>query len=301
MSGNLAGTSRDHDAGIIRARPVKKPGLWVLTVAAIGFVVLVLWTLATSPNMHWDVIFSYLFPPPILNGAFVTLQLTVISEALGITLGILLAVMHLSSSRILATLSAVYLWTFRSIPLLVQLIFWFNLGLLFPQLGIPGTPFTLSTNDLINGFIAALLGLTLHEAAYQSEIVRGGILAVDSGQVEAAQSLGMSRFLSLRRIVLPQAIRVIIPPMGNQLISLLKGTSLVAFIAGGDLMTSAQNVYAANFEVVALLVVASLWYLALVSLGTFFQRRIERRFNRGIRGSASRNPRLTTQPVLASG
>lgn len=293
-SNDRSGAGAEARAHEIRAQPVRKPGLWVLSIVSVAFVLFVLWTLLTSPNVHWDVVGHYVFSVPILQGLLVTIQLTILCEVLGVSLGVVVAVMRLSQSTILRTLSAAYTWFFRSIPLLVQLIFWFNLGLLFPKLGFP--PLMFSTNDLINGFVAAALGLTLHEAAYNGEIVRGGILAVDKGQVEASQALGMNRLLSLRRIVLPQAIRVIIPPLGNQFISLLKNTSLVAFIAGGDLLSTAQNIYAGNFEVIALLVVASLWYLTIVSIGSFLQSRLELRFGRGVAGSAKRAPRRRRQP-----
>lgn len=248
---------------------------------AIAFAAFLVWTFATSPNVHWEVIAHYQFSGAILGGLLVTIKLTALCEVTGLALGIALAVLRLSASRVLSALSALYVWVFRSVPLLVQLILWFNLGLLFPRLGIPGTAAIISTNDLINGFVAAVLGLTLHEAAYNAEIVRGGILAVDHGQVEAAQALGMTRLLALRRVVLPQALRVIVPPAGNQFISLLKNTSLVAFIAGGDLLSTATNIYAGNFEVVALLLVVSAWYLLLVSLTSLLQGRLERRFGRG--------------------
>lgn len=264
----------------IRAKPVPRPGLWALTVVAVLVAAFLVWTFASSPNVHWDVIANYQFADAILQGLLVTLKLAVICEITGLLLGIGLAVMRLSSSRVLSWLSGIYVWVFRSVPLLVQLVLWFNLGLLFPNIGIPGTSFVVETNDVITGFVAALLGLTLHEAAYNAEIVRGGIAAVDRGQVEAAQALGMNRALLLRRVVLPQALRVIVPPAGNQFISLLKNTSLVAFIAGGDLLSTAQNIYSGNFEIIALLIVASLWYLLLVSITSFLQGRLERHIGR---------------------
>lgn len=264
----------------IRAKPVPRPGLWALTVVAVLVAAFLVWTFASSPNVHWNVIAKYQFSSAILQGLLVTVKLAVICEIIGLLLGIGLAVMRLSSSRVLSWLSGIYVWGFRSVPLLVQLILWFNLALLFPHIGMPGTSFVVQTNHIITGFIAALLGLTLHEAAYNAEIVRGGITAVDGGQVEAAQALGMNRALLLRRVVLPQALQVIVPPAGNQFISLLKNTSLVAFISGGDLLSTAQNIYSGNFEVIALLIAASLWYLLLVSITSVLQGRLERRFGR---------------------
>ncbi len=283
----------------IRAKPVPRRGLWVFTLVIVLIVTFIGWTFATSPNVHWDVIARYQFSNAILQGLLVTVELALICEVTGLVLGVGLAVMRLSSSTVLSWLSALYVWVFRSIPLLVQLILWFNLGLLFPRLGIPGTSFIFETNDLLTGFVAAVLGLTLHEAAYNAEIVRGGILAVDQGQVEAAQALGMSRWLSLRRVVLPQAIRVIVPTAGNQFISLVKNTSLVAFIAGGDLLSTAQNIYSGNFEVVALLLVASLWYLLLVSITSVMQSRLERRFGRGTMPSTTRRGNKTASAAPA--
>jgi polar amino acid transport system permease protein len=180
----------------------------------------------------------------------------------------------------------IYIWLFRGVPLLVQIILWGFLGALYPTLfvGIPfvGVVFAHgSTSSLIGAFTAAILALGLNEVAYAAELVRAGIISVDEGQSEAAYSIGMSSGLTMRRVVLPQAMRVIIPPMGNETITMLKMTSLVSVISGQDLLTTLQKVYAQNFQVIPLLIVASLWYLALTTVLTVGQHYLEKRFGRG--------------------
>lgn len=242
-------------------------------------------SIATNDNMRWDVVLAYLFDRQVLLGLLNTIILTVLCMALGIGLGIVVAVMAMSSNPVISVSAKIYVWLFRGIPLLVQLIFWFNLSLLWPRLGLIITPLgidiSLSTNAVISSFIAAALGLALHEAAYMSEIVRAGILGVDPGQVEAARSLGISEGKVISRIILPQAMRIIVPPTGNQFISLLKATSLVAFIGGGELMTEVQSIYALNFLVIPLLIVASLWYMAVTTLASIFQKYLENHFGQG--------------------
>ncbi|MFI5490820.1 amino acid ABC transporter permease [Micromonospora echinaurantiaca] len=283
-----------------------RPGRWL----AAGVTALVLvwfgWTIAVNPNLHWDIVVAYQFDRVILAGLWVTIQLTVASMLIGVVLGVVVALMQISSSRILRTGAMAYVWFFRGTPLLVQLIFWFNIALIFPEVGL-GVPFggpklvTWETNALITGFVAALLGLSINEGAYMSEIVRAGLRAVDPGQQEAAAALGMSRSKIMQRVVLPQAMRIIVPPTGNQFISMLKTTSLVSVIAGADLLTVAQRLYLTNFEVIALLIVASIWYLVLTTVASVGQHYLERRFSRGfgttapstLRGRIGRNLRLT--------
>jgi polar amino acid transport system permease protein len=219
--------------------------------------------------------------------------------------------MRTSGNKLLEIAAGAYLWFFRGTPLLVQLIFWFNFALLFPKLG-PAIVFGPSapgwdTNQVISWFVAALLGFGLHEAAYMSEIVRGGFLAIDSGQREAAQALGMNSWSVFRRVTLPQALRIIVPPTMNQFINLFKATSLVAFIAGNDLLSSVQKIYGQNFLVIPLLLVASIWYLAIVTVATVGQHYIERRLGRGHgqsrtlkggdRGQAVGNPVATPETM----
>nr|WP_245198213.1 amino acid ABC transporter permease [Jiella mangrovi] len=245
--------------------------------------------------MQWDVVAQYLFDAHVLNGVLVTLGLTVLCQILATILGVVVAVMRLSDSRVMIPIAVGYLWFFRGTPLLVQLIFWYNIAALFPHL-VLGVPFTeyyqvISTNTLISGFTAAVLGFSLHEAAYMAEIVRAGILSVNKGQKEAALSTGMTEAQAMWRIVLPQAMRVIIPPTGNQAINLLKATSLVAFISGGDLLSNVTDIYSVNFAIIPLLVVASIWYLVLVTVATIGQTYLERAFGRGYGNSAPGKPK----------
>jgi polar amino acid transport system permease protein len=241
--------------------------------------------LIRNEQFQWDVVADYLFSPVILRGVRLTLVLTAASMAIGVSLGIGLAVMRTSNGYLLQTASAGFLWFFRGTPLLVQLIFWFNLGALLPELslGIPFGPSFMSweTNSVISPLMAALLGLGLNEAAYMAEVVRAGLLSVDEGQVEAAQALGMRPTLTLRRIVMPQAMRVIIPPTGSRTIQMLKTSSLVSVLALPELLHSAQVVYSRTFQTIPLLVVASIWYLFFTTVLSAIQRRIEARYARG--------------------
>jgi polar amino acid transport system permease protein len=225
----------------------------------------------------------------VLDGVKVTLILTLVGMTFAVFGAVLLAVMSLSNNWVLSGVAKLYIWLFRGTPLLVQLIFWAYMGVLYPTLGI-GIPFTditffsARTSDLIGPMTAALLGLITHEASYSAEIVRSGILAVPHGQKEAGASLGMTPARTLRRIILPQAMRTIVPPLGNEFIAMLKYTSIIAVIGGNDLMTNVQNIYTQNYKVVPLLVVASIWYLVLVSFFSILQSRLERHYGRGVAG-----------------
>ncbi|MER7357101.1 amino acid ABC transporter permease [Nonomuraea dietziae] len=270
----------------IEAVKPSRPGRVVAAAVAALVMVWLAYTIIVNPNLHWDVIVGFLLDGRILGGLWITIALTALSMVIGVALGVTAAVMQLSDSPVLRGAAGLYTWFFRGTPLLVQLIFWFNIGLVFPEIGI-GIPFggpmflQWPANELITPFTAALLGLTINEGAYMAEIVRAGIRSVDPGQREAAESLGMRHRQILRRIVLPQAMRVIIPPTGNQFISMLKTTSMVSVISGAELLTVSQRIYLDNFEVIALLVVASTWYLLLTSVATVGQRFLERRFSRG--------------------
>lgn len=265
--------------------PTRHYAQWAWSFGALVLVAMGAHLLITNEQFQWDVVGKYLFSPVILKGVRLTLELTVISMAIGVTLGIVLAVMRTSNGRLLQTVSAGYLWFFRGTPLLVQLIFWFNLGALLPELslGIPFGPSFASweTNSVISPLMAALLGLGLNEAAYMAEVVRAGLLSVDEGQSEAAQALGMKPALTLRRIVLPQAMRVIIPPTGSRTIQMLKTSSLVSVLALPELLHSAQVVYSRTFQTIPLLVVASIWYLLFTTVLSAVQRRIEAHYARG--------------------
>jgi len=269
----------------IKAVPVRHYGRWIagIVIAFVAFIVIR--SVVTNANMQWDVVGDYLFDDRVLRGLQNTLILTVISMVIGVAGGILLAVMRMSPNPLAAGAAGVYIWLFRGTPLITQLVFWNFLALFYPRLGL-GIPFgpefvAADTNSLISPFTAALLGLGLNEAAYMAEIVRGGILSVDAGQLEAASALGMSRTKTLRRIVLPQAMRVIIPPTGNETIAMLKTTSLVVVIGYFELMTSVQQIYAQNYRIAPLLIVAVLWYLFMTSVLTLIQMQIEKRFARG--------------------
>jgi polar amino acid transport system permease protein len=225
------------------------------------------------------------FEKSILSGLLVTLELTAVSMALGVVLGTVLAIMRLSANPLLRGVAGAYVWLFRGTPILVQLLFWFFLGTVLPKisLGIPFGPEWVEwdTNTVITQFAAAILGLGLNEAAYMAEIVRAGIRSVDPGQPEAAQALGMSPAVTYRRVVLPQAARLIVPPTANETISMLKLTSLVLVIGLPELTTTAQLIYGRNFQQIPLLIVASIWYLVLTTLLTLLQSRLERRMSRG--------------------
>jgi polar amino acid transport system permease protein len=279
----------------IKAVPVRHPGRWIAVVVIAVLVAMLVHTIvfstvqrgtATQTRFGWGVVGDYFLSRRVLDGVVVTIELTVIGMAIGIAGGVLLAVMRLSANPILSGVSWVYIWFFRGTPLLVQIAFWyFGISYLYQQLtlGVPfGPAFVhLDTKTLITGFVAGLIGLGFNEAAYMAEIVRAGILSVDEGQTEAATSLGMTRPLMLRRIVLPQAMRVIIPPTGNELISMLKNSSLVSVAAVTELFYTVQLIYAANYQTVPLLIVASLWYLIITSVLTVGQYYVERYYARG--------------------
>ena len=276
--------------------PVRRAIAVVLIVLALGAA----WDVAVNQRYHWDVVVSYLFAPQILMGAGLTILLTVVSMSVGIALGTVLAIMRLSANPIVSTISRGYIWFFRGTPLLVQLIFWYNIAALYPVIafGLPfgGPSLALgSANVLITPLCAALLGLSLNEAAYMAEIIRGGIGSVDKGQYDAARALGMNGTQLMGRVILPQAMRVVLPPTGNQVISMLKGTSLVSVLAISDLLYSAQIIYSNNYQTIPLLIVASLWYLLMTTILSFFQTKLERRYGRGFDTAPRRNLRSKTR------
>jgi len=251
-------------------------------VVVLLLALLLVYSLATNPRVEWSVVGGYLFDHRILSGVAVTLELTVIAMVLGIIGGIVLSLMRTSSSAVLGAISSAYIWLFRGTPLLVQILFAYNLASLYPTIGVPFVPvLQTSANSVISPLAAALLALSLNEAAYMAEIVRGGLLSIPVGQREAAAALGMRDSKILRRVVLPQAMRVIVPPTGNEVINMLKTTSLVSIISITELLYSSQLIYSVTFETIPLLVVASLWYLAITSVFTVAQMRIENRFGRG--------------------
>jgi polar amino acid transport system permease protein len=274
------------DAAAIEAVPVRHPGRWIIAAITLVVAADIVYSVATNANFQWDVFQFWFTSSRVLNGLVVTLELTVISMAIGIVLGVVLAVMRLSPNPLVSGFSWFYIWFFRGTPVLVQLLFWSFIAALYPKvsLGIPfGGPVLVqgSANAVITAFVAAILGLGLNEGAYMAEIVRAGILSVDEGQTEAAHALGMTRLQTLRRIVLPQAMRVIIPPTGNETISMLKTSSLVSVIAYSELLYSVQLIYAVNFRQIPLLMVACVWYLIVTTILSIGQYYIERHYGRG--------------------
>ena len=269
----------------IKAVPVRHPGRWLAGAVVLVLVAMLVHSLVTNPRFGWGVIGTYFTSTRVLDGLGITILLTVTAMAIGIGLGVLLAVMRLSANPLLSWSSWVYIWFFRGTPVLVQLLFWYFIAALYPQisLGVPFGPAFLhaNANSLVTPLAAAILGLGLNEGAYMAEIVRAGILSVDHGQVEAAQALGMGSTLTTRRIVLPQAMRVIIPPTGNEVISMLKTSSLASVITVTELLFSVQLIYAANFKTIPLLLVASIWYLIVTSILTAGQYYTERHYARG--------------------
>lgn len=269
----------------IRAVPVRHPGRWVAVAVIAVLVAMLIHMLLTNPNLEWHSVRKYLFSHIILRGVWMTIKLTILSMAIGIVLGIVAAVMRLSANPIVRGVAWLYVWFFRGTPLLVQILAWFAISTLFKTLafGVPFGPHFAgeSTNKLITLFVSALLALSLNEGAYMSEIVRAGILAVDEGQTEAAHALGMTKLQTTRRIVLPQAMRVIVPPTGNEINSMLKSTSLVSTVGIFELLRSAQAIYNANYQVIPLLIVAVIWYLAMTSILQVGQFYVERYYGRG--------------------
>jgi polar amino acid transport system permease protein len=270
----------------IQAVPVRHPGRWVAAALILILAATIVHSVATNPRFEWGLVGDYFFSSRVLHGLVVTLELTVIAMAIGIAFGIVLAVMRLSPNPLVAGSSFTYVWFFRGTPVLVQLLFWSFISALYPtiHLGIPFiAPDLISgdANKVITPFAAAILGLGLNEAAYMAEIVRAGILSVDEGQTEAAAALGMTRLQTMRRIVLPQAMRVIVPPTGNETISMLKTTSLVSVIAYTELLYSVQLIYAQNYKQIPLLIVASIWYLIVTTVLSIGQYYVERYFGRG--------------------
>ncbi len=265
--------------------PVRHPWRWVAAVAVLAFMAAAVYIFATAPDLSWPVVGQYLFNGRILAGALVTLELTAIAMVIGVVLGGLMAIMRLSVNPVMSSVSWFYIWFFRGTPVLVQIFFWFNIAFVLPLIKI-GIPFTQIqwvgvTNQIDTPLMAAILGLGLNEAAYMAEIIRAGLISVEHGQTEAAQALGMTRPQVMRRIVIPQAMRVIIPPTGNETISMLKTSALAYEATVGELFFIQKEFSDANFRLVELLIVASFWYLVMTSVLTVFQYYIERHYARG--------------------
>jgi polar amino acid transport system permease protein len=290
----------------IKAIPVRHPGRWVATGVVAVLTAMFAHMLVTNDAFQWRFMLDNMFRPAVLEGVRTSLLLTVLAMGMGVVLGIVLAVMRLSPSPLVSGTAWIYTWFFRAVPRIVLAILFGNLGILYAEFsfglpfdrqilgllgleGIDGRIFGVDARTIGAGFVAGLLALGLSEAAYMAEIVRAGIVSIDPGQTEAAQALGMSRILTLRRIVLPQAMRVIVPPTGNETIAMLKDTALVAFVpVTNELFFQLQAIGSRTFQVFPMLVAACLWYLAMTSvlmLGQFF---VERRFSRGVQGRERR-------------
>lgn len=283
----------------IKAVPLKHPGRWVASVVLAVLGAMLVHSLITDSTYGWGVVGQYFFAAPVMRGLVLTIELTAGAMAIGVGLGIVLAIMRLSPNPLVAGASWVYIWFFRGTPVFVQILFWYNLSALYPRVGL-GIPFgpqfiSGSANSFITPLLAGFLALGLNEAAYYAEIVRAGILSVDFGQTEAAQSLGMRRSQALRRIVLPQAMRVILPPTGNETISMLKTSSLVSAIAVAELLYSVEQIYQRTYQPIQLLLVASIWYLIMTSILTIGQHYLERHYSRG----TTRNQMPTPMQRLA--
>ena len=272
----------------LRRRSTFEYVAWVVCcLLAVGILI----SVSTNSNFKWYVVARYFTHETILRGLMLTIFLTVASMFFGTILGLGLAIMRSSSIKPIAATAAVYITLFRGTPVLVQLIFWFNIAALYPNLTI-GIPFTdISTavdmNALMAPITAALIGLTLNEAAYMAEIIRGGFSAVGKGQIEAADSLGMSGAMKMRKVIIPQAMPSIIPATGNQVIGMFKETSLVSVLGVAELLQSAQLIYARTYETIPLLIVASLWYLVMTLLLSYPQSQLEKKYSR----ASSRLPR----------
>ncbi|MFK4187230.1 GNAT family N-acetyltransferase [Streptomyces sparsogenes] len=291
------------DLASLKVVPTRHYARWAAALAVLVVSVQFLHGLVTNPVWQWRVFGEYVLSETIVTAVGVTLQLTAYSTLLGFALGTVLAFMRLSAGPVLRTVAWTYVWIFRSIPMIVQLVFWFNLGALYRELGI-GIPFgpvfwSVSSNDLIGTIGAALIGLSLHQAAYCAEIVRGGVLSVDQGQLEAAAALGIPKLRQIRRIVLPQAMRTILPTAGSEIISLLKGTSVVYVMAIGELFYQVKVIYGRNGMVIPLLMVATAWYVFLTSVLSVAQYYVERHYARGAERTPPPTPLERARRFLA--
>ncbi len=271
----------------IKAIPIRHWGRWIGAAVVVYLVVALVFSFIKNPNVDWPVVWDYLFKPLTLHAVWVTLELTFLSMVIGAAGGVLLAVMRLSDNPVLSWIAWVYIWFFRGTPVYVQIIIWASLGVFYPNVfaGLPFTGIVFGSTPagplVAHIIIPALLALGLNEAAYAAELVRAGIISVEAGQTEAALSLGMSPTLTMRRVVLPQAMRVIIPTFGNETISMLKTTSLIAAIGGLELFGRLQQIYAQTYQIIPLLVVACIWYLFITSLLTIGQSYLEAYFGKG--------------------
>lgn len=267
-------------------QPPARFGRWFGVALAALVVAWITYQILVNPGFQWEIVGKYMLHRTVLSGVLMTLQLTFLVMLIGSVLGIVIALMRLSVDPLLSLCSHAFVWFFRGTPVLVQLVFWYNLASLFPEISI-GIPFdgpkfySVSSTAAISSFTAAMLGLGLNEAAYMAEIIRAGLLSVDSGQGEASKALGHRPWQTFRVVVLPQAMKAIVPPTGNQVIGMLKYTSIASVVALNELMHSVETIYSRTFETIPLLIVAALWYLILVSVLSVIQFYVEKYYSRG--------------------
>lgn len=290
-----AGSDYEH-AEVIKAVPLRHPWRWVALLVIAVLAAMLVHNLVTNPNYRWTIVGKYVFDLRVVQGVGFTLLLSISAMIIALVVGVSLAVMRMSDNPVLSGVGWLYLWIFRGTPVYTQLIFWGLISVLLPKFGL-GIPFgptfiEFKTENVFTPFVAAMLGLALNEAAYMAEIVRGGLLAVDSGQAEAASALGMGKSKVMTRIVLPQAMRVIVPPTGNEFISMLKTTSLVLAVPFAlELQKATQNIANRLYAPVPLLIVAAIWYLAVTSLLMSGQFYVERYYGRGTNRAQPLTPR----------
>lgn len=279
----------------LKREPRKNYGRW-LAAALILLALAAIVKAFAEGQIAWPVVAQFFTAPAILAGLSNTIIMTICAMAFGLILGVLFAVMIMSPNPVLKYVAVFYIWFFRGTPLLLQLLLWFNLALIFPTLGIPGV-FEMRTVDFMTPFMATLLGLGINQGAYTAEVIRGGILSVDNGQAEAAKVIGMTRLVMLRRIILPQAMRVIIPPIGNEVISMVKLTSIASVIQYEEILRNSQTIYYANNRVMELLIVAAIWYLAVVTVLSVGQHFLEKHFSKSLGAQNANRP----TPVAVEG
>ncbi|MFG1175612.1 amino acid ABC transporter permease [Erwiniaceae bacterium CAU 1747] len=275
----------DEDGAELRIVGHRHYGRWISALIVLMLVALAGSSVVSNPRFEWDVVAENLTEASILSGVMMTIKLTVISVLFGFAGGTLLALMRLSANPVLAWVSWVYTWFFRAVPMLVQLFLWYNIAALYPRLSLSlpfaGEVWTATTNEIISPFSAAVIALVMHQSAYAAEIIRAGIQSVNPGQLEAAKALGYRPGQIFRQTVLPQAMRTILPPAGNEVIGQLKTTAVVSVIALQDVLYSAQIIYQRTYEVIPLLLVATGWYLLMTSVLSVGQHFVEAWFSRG--------------------
>jgi polar amino acid transport system permease protein len=303
MTSPISASDRDGGNGVLasdapevrpplRRRPRRQPWQWAATLVALVLAAMLAHALATNPNLQWTIVRDYLFSHDILSGLLLTLELAVGTMIIGTVLGTVIALMRLSSNALLSSFARVYVWILRSVPLLVQLLFWYNVSALYPRMSI-GVPFgpqlvAFNANSVLPPLVAALVGLGLETSAFIAEIVRAGLTSVPSGQLDAAAALGLPNRSIFRRVVLPQALPVIIPPLGNTLVITIKATSLVSVISLSDLLYSAETIYGRTYQTIPLLLVASIWYVVVTLVLSLGQASLERALGRSDRGARTR-------------